>query len=190
MIEDGHHLQQCLRYIDLNMVRAGRVRHPREWKWSGYHELMGQRQRYRLLAIDELLRKIGAASFQEFQAHYSHGIEERLARRELQRDAKWTRSVAVGSRAYVEAVRPRVRHNGALEIEQEVESSTSQSAGATWVLRETGPAPTWRTETLPTRTLGADLRVENGPSGLFPAPEFPQCTPDQKLNAVRPQTYQ
>ena len=34
-VENGLHLRQCLVYIDLNMVRAGVVRHPSEWhfKW-------------------------------------------------------------------------------------------------------------------------------------------------------------
>lgn len=43
MIEAGAHLWRCLRYIDLNMVRAGAVRHPSEWAWTGWLELMGQR---------------------------------------------------------------------------------------------------------------------------------------------------
>ena len=38
-IEDGDHLIRCLVYIDLNMVRAGVVRHPSEWPYSGYNEI-------------------------------------------------------------------------------------------------------------------------------------------------------
>jgi putative transposase len=38
-IESGEHLWRCLVYVDLNMVRAGVVNHPSEWKWSGYHEI-------------------------------------------------------------------------------------------------------------------------------------------------------
>ncbi len=34
-IENNHHLIHCLTYIDLNMVRAGVVTHPSEWKCSG-----------------------------------------------------------------------------------------------------------------------------------------------------------
>jgi hypothetical protein len=36
-----------MRYIDLNMVRAGVVTHPSAWAWCGYEELVGERQRYR-----------------------------------------------------------------------------------------------------------------------------------------------
>ena len=35
-IESGEHLWRCLVDMDLNMVRAGVVEHPSEWKWSGY----------------------------------------------------------------------------------------------------------------------------------------------------------
>jgi putative transposase len=160
MIEDGHHLQQCLKYIDLNMVRAGVVLHPREWEWSGYQELMGERQRYRLLAIDELLAKLGAASLQEFRAHYCRSIEESITRRELERDAKWTESVAVGSRTYVEKLHPRVRRNGgALEMEQVPEGCAPQSTESTWVLRET--ASTWRVDASLASSVKEDLSLEN-----------------------------
>ncbi|MDD5656422.1 MAG: transposase [Elusimicrobia bacterium] len=38
---DGYFLT-LLRYINLNPVRSGLVRHPREWPWSGYRELAGE----------------------------------------------------------------------------------------------------------------------------------------------------
>ena len=46
MIDGGDHLWNCLNYIGLNMVRAGVVRHPAEWAWCGYHELVGKRRRF------------------------------------------------------------------------------------------------------------------------------------------------
>lgn len=48
-IESGEHLWRCLVYVDLNMVRAGVVNHPSEWKWSGYHEIQHPKDRYRLI---------------------------------------------------------------------------------------------------------------------------------------------
>ncbi len=38
-IENGEHLLKCLVYIDLNMVRAGVVKHPSEWPFGGYNEI-------------------------------------------------------------------------------------------------------------------------------------------------------
>jgi hypothetical protein len=39
LVEDGAYLWRCLCYIELNMVRCGRVAHPREWDWLGYPEI-------------------------------------------------------------------------------------------------------------------------------------------------------
>ena len=38
-VDTEEYLVRCLVYIDVNMVRAGVVRHPREWRESGYHEI-------------------------------------------------------------------------------------------------------------------------------------------------------
>jgi hypothetical protein len=38
-VETGEHVARCIVYIDLNMVRAGMVRHPAQWKAGGYHEI-------------------------------------------------------------------------------------------------------------------------------------------------------
>jgi putative transposase len=55
IVQNGQHLLNCLRYVSLNMVRAGVVRHPSEWRWSGHDELTGRRVRYRILALERLL---------------------------------------------------------------------------------------------------------------------------------------
>ena len=46
LIEDGSHLANCLFYIDMNMVRAGVVRHPKDWLECGHIELSNIRKRY------------------------------------------------------------------------------------------------------------------------------------------------
>lgn len=38
-----------LNYIDFNMVRAGVVQHPAQWRVSGYHDIQIPPQRYRLM---------------------------------------------------------------------------------------------------------------------------------------------
>jgi len=44
-IETDAHLHRCLVYIDLNMVRAGAVRHPSEWDQGGYGEIQNPPER-------------------------------------------------------------------------------------------------------------------------------------------------
>ncbi len=55
LIEDGSHLSRCMFYIAFNMIRAGVARHPEDWKHSGYHELVGERQRYRIINLPRFL---------------------------------------------------------------------------------------------------------------------------------------
>src|SRR5690606_31165774 len=53
-VETGEHLWNCLTYVDLNMVRAGVVSHPRDWPHSGFHEILRPRQRYRIIDREAL----------------------------------------------------------------------------------------------------------------------------------------
>ena len=46
-------------YIDLNMVRAGVVKHPSEWKESGYNEIMNPPKRYLLIDQSRLENILG-----------------------------------------------------------------------------------------------------------------------------------
>jgi putative transposase len=53
-IETGRHLVRCLVYVDLNMVRAGAVKHPCEWKFGGYNEIQSPRRKCVLIAYEKL----------------------------------------------------------------------------------------------------------------------------------------
>ena len=46
-------------YIDLNMVRAGVVRHPCEWPMSGYREIQNPPARYAVIDQSALLDIFG-----------------------------------------------------------------------------------------------------------------------------------
>jgi putative transposase len=127
MIEKGAHLWRCMVYIDLNMVRAGAVKHPSQWPWCGYREWAGLRRRYRVVDQRECLQLCGAADVAEFQRHYECLIQERLAR-DMAREPQWTESIAVGSRAFVDEIARGITCRQRLE-------STAVDASA-WVLRE------------------------------------------------------
>jgi len=130
MIEDGKHLLNCLRYIDLNMVRAGVVTHPREWRWCGYHDIVGARRRYRIVDIDCLLDLAGGGGQEAFRESYDQAISEATEREGLTRDAKWTESIAVGSQAFIRSIEAETR--GRLQLLSE------ESPSGGWVLREPG----------------------------------------------------
>ncbi len=104
MIESGNHLWNCMKYIDLNMVRAGVVRHPAQWRWCGYHELVGSRQRYRLLDLRRVFELFSGPDSGSFAQTYDAAIAQTIAHHQLSRNPIWTQSIAVGSESFVQTI--------------------------------------------------------------------------------------
>ena len=128
MVEGNPHLLNCSVYVDLNMVRAGVVEHPKDWRWCGFDEVTGQRKRYRMLDLECVLKWNDGMCRQEFAHVYKLAIEEALDRRELQRNSIWTESIAVGSQPFVSALSKKLLNRTRLE---ESEVDTGQ-----WIVRE------------------------------------------------------
>ncbi len=100
-IESGTHLVNCIRYIDLNMVRAGVVDHPSEWEFGGYSMIQGNPKR-QLIDIDSLLMLLHFEDLDHLQACLRDHVDEAIQSNLLEREGKWTESVAIGSKAYLE----------------------------------------------------------------------------------------
>jgi putative transposase len=132
-IQDGQHLLNCLCYVDLNMVRAGAVAHPRNWRWCGYDELSGSRRRYRIVDTEHLLRSAGMANESEFREWYIGAIEQRLATGKVGRESHWTESLAVGSREFVDTVSAKYSSRRTLTY-----GEVASGAEGAWSVRESG----------------------------------------------------
>ena len=133
IVQDGHHLLNCLRYVDLNMVRAGVVHHPREWPWYGFDELTGERRRYRLINMERLLESLGTGDApDEFAARHAAAIDESLAARALQREPDWTDALAVGTEEFVQRLKTCYPRRWTL--------NAACSHHGTWTLRDR-PSP-------------------------------------------------
>ena len=92
---------RCLAYVDLNMVRAGAVRHPGEWMYGGYHEIQNRKQRYSLINRQKLAVLLGIKDKDHLTGYHPNWVEEVLKKALNQRDAKWTKSIAVGDKEFV-----------------------------------------------------------------------------------------
>jgi putative transposase len=95
-------------YIDMNMVRAGVVRHPEEWPFCGYNEIQNPRQRYSLIDYHRLTPLLHMKDIGELQESCRERVEEDLATRNQSRDSRWTESIAVGSKVFIEATIKRL----------------------------------------------------------------------------------
>jgi putative transposase len=127
MVDSGEYLWKCLLYVELNMVQCGVVKHPADWAWSGYGELMGWRKRNRFLEIEKLLWLLRCSTVEEFRLHFNAALEERIINHELERQAQWTEAIAVGQRAFVEAIEDQTRWRQRMK--------TAEQDGS-WVLSE------------------------------------------------------
>ena len=107
-VETGRHLGQCLVYIDLNMVRAGVVKHPSQWPFGGYNEIQKPKVRYALINYDELKDLLNFAQMDELAESYRGWIEDALKKVRHCRDRKWTESIAVGSESFVTETKERL----------------------------------------------------------------------------------
>lgn len=104
-VETGEHLRRCLVYIDLNMVRAGRVQHPREWDTCGYKEIQLPRTRHRIINTGALMNVLGISDLGVLRRSHRDWVEEALDSGDHGRDPAWTEALAVGSRDFVEQFR-------------------------------------------------------------------------------------
>ena len=104
-IETGNHLLRCLVYIDLNMVRAGSVRHPSEWKFGGYNEIQSPRRKCVLIAYEKLSTLTGFQTYEKFRDSHRDWVNESLATDKNVFDSQWSRSIAVGGEPFVERIK-------------------------------------------------------------------------------------
>ena len=107
-VETNEHLVQCLTYIDLNMVRAGVVKHPSEWDESGYREIQEPRIRYSLIDHERLMDLLQLPSLEMLQSAHRSWVEGALATEGGERDSRWTESIAVGRKGFVEGVKEQL----------------------------------------------------------------------------------
>jgi len=104
-VESGQHLFKCLVYIDLNMVRAGVVDHPSEWPFCGYNEIQEPKRKNILMDYQRLQELLGFDSYDELKKYHKRWLNDFLENGENIRDDKWTKSIAVGNKSFVEKVR-------------------------------------------------------------------------------------
>lgn len=111
-IEAGSHLQRCLTYVDLNMVRAGAVRHPEEWAHGGYYEIQGNRRRNTIINLGALAEALGLGSLEELRTAHREWVAGALNDELQRREDIWSQSLAVGSAEFVRQTQSELGRQG------------------------------------------------------------------------------
>jgi hypothetical protein len=127
-IQTDKSLSRCMAYLDLNMVRAGVVKHPGEWKESGYYEVQNPPRRYGIINLPVLMELLELDNVEQLQRARAQWAESMLDSRS-QRDSCWTESIATGDQDFVEGVKEK------LGMKARAREVVRQSEG--FVLKET-----------------------------------------------------
>jgi hypothetical protein len=114
------------------MIRCGTVKHPEAWRWCGYDELIGTRQRYRIINIDRLLQSLHLNNHAELSHLHAEGISEQIALKKLTRAPHWTEALAVGSKDFVAHAQSQYQHRRSF-VETGIVVDNEQN---TWMLKE------------------------------------------------------
>ena len=104
-VQTDRHLIQCIVYMDLNMVRAGVVKHPSEWPHCGYGEIQNAPDRYRLIDRKALMELLGINDGEQLSLCHRSWVEEALKTKEGSRERRWSESIAMGSSWFVRQVK-------------------------------------------------------------------------------------
>jgi putative transposase len=103
-VEGGEHLFRCIVSIDLNMVRAGVVDHPSQWPFCGYNEIQSPGRKNVLINYDKLRELVGVETYDQVKEYHQGWLGECLGDGNNRRDEKRTKSIAVGSKGFVQSV--------------------------------------------------------------------------------------
>lgn len=104
-IQNNEQLKNCIAYMDLNMVRAGAVTHPEEWKHSGFNEIQNPPKRYGLIDFKSLMNLTEIKDYGSLKALHRKWINDALKKNEFSRESKWTESIAVGDKLFIEIIK-------------------------------------------------------------------------------------
>ena len=153
-VDTQGYLARCMVYIDLNMVRAGAVAHPREWDVCGYREIQGPPARYRIINRQVLEDLLGIRGEETLRLEYGAWVEDALKNEQGTREGRWSEVLAVGREEFVGGVQGQLGDSG---LHREVKEQEDAH-----VLREAPAAYGYEIDPKmgPLRPLEAPLSVE------------------------------
>lgn len=95
-------------YIDLNIARAGLVKHPIKWSHSGYNEIQKPKQRYGFIDLKSYVSLVQVEIHFVLKQSHQQWVEEALKRSKFVRESKWIKSIAAGDKLLLEQIKERL----------------------------------------------------------------------------------
>lgn len=111
-VEDDIHFFRCLVYIELNMVRAGAVEHPSQWKWCSYYDIQNIQGGEKIVDHSRLAALLNLTDTAQLPTIHKFSINEKLGSGKLEREEEWTTGIAFGNQAFVESFKEKLGRRG------------------------------------------------------------------------------
>ena len=104
----------------MNMIRAGVVEHPAQWKQSGYNEIQNPSKRYGLINYLHLMKLLNIHDLTLLKTAHNKWVDTALGQ-SSKRDSKWTKSIAVGDKNFIKKTKKILgaKANGRREVKSE-----------------------------------------------------------------------
>ena len=91
--------------IDMNMVRAGVVAHPKQWEFCGYNEIQSPRKRKGIVDFDRLIELLGFETYDDLKEAHCKWVDSAIQTDNSDKENRWTQSIAVGSKTFIEKMK-------------------------------------------------------------------------------------
>lgn len=109
LVERDSYLLALSRYVVLNPVRAGMVKHTRQWNWSSYHAMIGAEPRPEWLQVEWLLSQFGSQRARQIEK-YIEFVQQGVRGAGVWGQLKG--QVYLGSDLFIETMRKRLETDG------------------------------------------------------------------------------
>ena len=83
--------------------QVGAVEHPDEWEHCAIRELLGKRERYRIINMQRLLQCLDIGTEKAFRTWYLKALDEKLTCISYNREGYWSEAIAVGDPDWLES---------------------------------------------------------------------------------------
>ncbi len=83
------------------MVHSEVVRYPKKWKYGEYNEIMNPKDRYTIIDLKKLTTLLRVNDTRQLRREYDLLLEQELEKGSRGYTPDWSRSIAVGSEAFV-----------------------------------------------------------------------------------------
>ena len=157
-VETDEHLAKCIVYIDLNMVRAGVVTHPAEYRLCGFNEIQNPPKRYAVIDNKALLNFFSIDNQVRFRQEHKQWVEAELLADVAKRKKLWSESIAIGSEEFIKKIQRQlgIRVKGR-SVVSENEGTVLKESSAPYNTLFKGKKSTLR----PDNSYSLDLNIRN-----------------------------